>query len=118
VSNPLLDRLGREKIGDAGRKSEKKVASRLNARMTPNSGAKKGAKGDMSTRDWLIEAKATEKDSMSVQLDWLAKITGEASQDHKTPALTVTFVTGDGKPRKRGKWVMIPEHVFEELIGD
>ena len=115
--NPFLKRQARRKIGDAGRKSEARTAKRTGARLKPASGAMKGAKGDMEKGDLLIESKSTIHDSMSVQLDWLAKVSQEARSEGKYPALTVTFTDQEGRPRKYGKWVMVPEHLIENLGG-
>lgn len=115
--NPFLRRLKRRKIGDTGRKSEARTAKRTGGRVKPASGAMKGAKGDMTVADFLVESKSTVNNSMSLQLDWLAKISQEALSEGKYPALTVTFTDNGGKPRKYGKWVMVPEHLLESLGG-
>ena len=114
---PAWRRAAARPVGAAGVKSEKRLAKRLGGRQTPGSGALEGAKGDVVLPDVLMEAKSTTNDSMSLKLDWLAKISGEASNQSKQPALSVTFVTGDGRPRKDGAWVMIPERVWKELFG-
>ncbi len=104
-----------DRIGDVGRRSERQVARRLGARLQPASGAIQEAKGDMTTPMFLVEAKATERDSYSLKLDTLAKVAQEALSVAKEPALTITFVTGDGRPRPYGRWVMLPERLFKEL---
>lgn len=117
MSNPFFERQKKERaIGGIGRKSEENVARRLGARLQPNSGAMLGVKGDMTLEDWLLEAKSTEANSMSLSLDWLAKISREAQSATKYPALTVTFVDAQGRPVPKGAWVMIPEYMFRELV--
>jgi hypothetical protein len=106
-----------ERIGTAGRRAEKRAARRLGAVQTPASGALAGAKGDMALPLVLIEAKSTTADSMALRLDWLAKITGEALALGKQPAVQLVFVTGNGRPRRFGAWVLVPEHVFKEMAG-
>ena len=64
----------------------------------------------------LLEAKSTTGNSISVSLDWLAKIAREARSDGKTPALTVSYVDDDGRPRPDGDWVLIPLYAFKELF--
>jgi hypothetical protein len=76
-----------------------------------------GAKGDTDLGRVLLESKSSTNASMSVKHDWLAKISMEARQEGKSPALSVTFITGDGQPVKDGAWVMIPEYLFRELFG-
>ena len=116
AGNPFLSRT--RGIGVSGREAERKSAKRLGARLTPNSGAMTGAKGDMSLGDFLIEAKSTVADSVGLKLDWLAKISGEAAATGRKPALSVTFTRPDGTPVRHGKWVLVPETVFAELTAD
>ena len=98
--------------------AEVNAAVRLNANLTRASGAMDSDKGDMNLPAYKIESKATEKDSMSLKLEWLCKIAQEAFEMDVAPALIVQFVTGDGRPRESGSWVLIPESVFKELIED
>lgn len=106
----------RDKIGGAGIRSEDRLAKRLGARKTAASGAL-GQKGDMTRDRFRIEAKSTVNASISLKHEWLEKIYSEAFFTSKIPALTVTFTTGDGRPIKRGSWVMVPEDVFNDLTG-
>jgi len=116
MANPF--RRSRPKV-NAGRPSEKNTAKRLGGRLTPASGAVEGAKGDIVLDDFLVEAKSTIKNSISLKLDWLLKITGEARKVGKTPALAITFTTGNGRPVHNGRYVIIREDDFKELIdGD
>ena len=116
IELPYVLRRNQHRIGKAGRKSEKRVAKELGARERPASGAMPGAKGDMEVRRALLEAKSTTGNSISVSLDWLAKIAREARSDGKTPALTVSYVDDDGRPRPDGDWVLIPLYAFKELF--
>lgn len=104
-----------EQIGTAGRYSELKTARRLSARLTANSGAGK-VKGDFYLPDFHFEAKATEAKSISLKLDWLLKLVKTARDYARVPALTVTFITGDGRHKAGGAWVLIPEADFHALI--
>lgn len=106
----------RNGIGSVGRVSEKHTARRLGARQTAASGAG-GEKGDMTVDDWRIEAKSTQRKSLAIQHDWLAGIGEQARLSGCTPALAVTFTHADGRPAPDGSWVMIPEHVFRDLLG-
>lgn len=108
---PARDR----KIGGTGIISEQRVAKRLQAQLTPASGSL-GQKGDMTVEDFRIECKSTVQDSMGLKLAWLEKITREAHSTGKTPALTVTFTTGDGQPRRFGSWVMVDEQTWNDVM--
>jgi len=114
LSNPYLDR--KPRIGDHGRKSEKRVAKKFGASMVSASGATR-AKGDMTLGQFLIESKSTSHNSMSVQFAWLAKIEKEALAVGKTPALTVSFLLPGGSDVPGGRWVMMPEDTFQELVN-
>ena len=101
------------RIGDAGRASEKKLIQELGGRGRPASGALAGAKGDIDLGTILMEAKSTVKDSLSLKLDWLAKITAEARSEGKTAALAITFTRPDGNTVPNGAWVLVPRYVWE-----
>ena len=66
--------------------------------------------------DYLVENKSTEHRSISLKLDWLDKISVEAREEGKVPALAIQFVDKAGNPVRRGRWVMIPEDEFAEMI--
>lgn len=99
-----------------GTRAEQRTAARLEADLVDASGALEGRKSDMTLRDFRVENKATEADSVRLKLDWLLKIAHEAAETGRTPALTLQFVTGNGKPREGGAWVVIPESVFREWL--
>jgi hypothetical protein len=116
--NPFLKRLGVHSIGKAGRASEKILAKKLGSRPRPASGAMEGAKGDVDLKTVLLEAKSSTGASISVKHAWLSKIAHEARSEGKSPALAVSFVTGDGRPVREGEWVMIPMWLWREKCLD
>ena len=113
--SPLEIRQSR--IGEAGRRAEGPTAKRIGARLTRGSGSG-NLKGDMYTAVAHVEQKTTQHKSFSIKLDWLRKITKTALEQAKCPALLVTFTTGDGQPRMGGRWVMIPETAWNDLVQD
>jgi len=119
TGNPYLNRLAARASNEHGKISESKVAKKLGARLTPNSGAKRGAKSDATldgpTYRWQIESKSTVKNTLGIELGWLVKVQNEALNTGRMPALTISFVTAEGKPRKDGEWVACPLHVWREL---
>lgn len=117
-TNPFLVRRAQHKIGKAGRKSETRMATKISGRLRPASGAMPGAKGDIVIADFLVEAKSTTRDSLGVKFDWLINILRYARGEGKKPALTVSFVAEDGKPKRDGDWVLIRLSDFQELTGD
>jgi hypothetical protein len=114
VSDPFTDRQNRG-THKHGQKSERKTAKRLGGITRPGSGAVAGAKGDILLTDYLVENKSTEHRSISLKLDWLEKISLEAREEGKAPALSIQFVDKAGNSKKRGRWVLIPEDEFNEL---
>ena len=102
---------------DIGRLAESKLAKRLGGRCTVLSGGGNiQDKGDISTNERLIEVKSTTRNSIKIPLDWLRKITAEANDVAKTPALAVQFVNYSGEPVRNGSWIMIPEYSFKDLM--
>jgi len=104
--NPLLKRLANKQ--QHGRKSEKRVAKLMGARLTPGSGAIDGAKGDAVLPNFLVEMKATVNGSYSLKKETLNKITQEAMARNKVPLLMVSFVIGSGTKLHNGDWACLP----------
>jgi len=108
------------------RKQEQRVADRLGGRRLPANGAKSISrwstskvlntnptqKGDLSCREFHIEHKRTETDTMSIKREWVRKVSEGARFAGKDPAVIVTF-------EKRGMpeedWVLVPIAVFERM---
>lgn len=115
TNSPFVNRIAGRNIGHNGRVSERKTAKRMGGVLTPASGAMSGAKGDIKKGKFLIEAKATKNDSMSVKKEWLCKIYQEALEQGKEPALSIVFTDEAGNSGRRDRWVAIPEALFLEL---
>lgn len=109
---------------DVGRDAERGSMRRVGARRVRGSGAWDGEKGDgrLDTPgdlpDFLIEHKATQRRSFSVQLAGLQKAAREARQAARQPAFHVVFCDGTGRPVRDGAWVMVPENVWRELVEE
>lgn len=109
----------RGKVGH-GTASERRLAKAMGSRLNPASGATQGAKGDARLKakvDFRIESKSTTAESLRLERHWLSKIRQESFSCGETPALTVSFVNGDGSPKPDGDWVMIPLSTFRELTA-
>lgn len=119
MSNNPLFRRDIKKIGNTGRIAEKKTSQRLKGKLTAASGAS-GQKGDinLASKDYnfMIEVKSSINSSISIQSEWLCKLLDEAISAGKTPALTINFVTDEGRIRRMGSWVMVQEEVFKDLV--
>lgn len=114
-SSPFSKRL---RVPKHGQKSERKTAKRIDGAVRPGSGSVEGAKGDIMTHSYLLENKCTSKRSFSVKIEWLQKITKEAREEGKLPGLSIQFVDYHGNSKPHGRWVMIPESEFIDMIED
>lgn len=112
----LVDRL--KKPHSHGQRSEKKTAKRIGGSANAGSGAIEGFKGDITLRDFLVENKSTEHKSVSIKLEWLDKISREARELGKDPALSIQFVDKQGNPLRGGRWVLIPEDEFNGFLEE
>ena len=103
----------------SGRVAEANAARRLSGRPTVLSGGgQHHDKGDIEKGDFLIEVKSTVAESLRVEKHWLDKITYEATQVAKTPALMVQFVDRQGNIVKNGSWVLIKESTYVEVCQE
>lgn len=115
-NNPYLERKKRQGKMAHGAVSEGNVSKRIGGVPVPRSGALAGSKGDVKLPEFLIEAKATTSDEFRLKFEWLGKILKEARAIGRFPALFVSFTHGNGRSKRNGDWVLIPEKVFKELI--
>lgn len=99
----------------AGRLAEVKAAKKIGARLHVASGAL-SQKADMTKGDFVIEAKATQAQTLKVEYSWLTKVSKEAVSVNKSPALLMQFVDLNGKAKRNGDWIAIPASLFNELL--
>jgi len=95
-------------------KQEKKIAKAVQGQQVANSGATAFKKGDVTTENWLFEAKTktTESKSFSIKREWIDKNKEEAfamGKDYN--ALVIDF--GDGE-----QFYLLDEKTFLELKGN
>lgn len=116
--NPYLARLAAQGTNAHGKKSERKVAKKMGARLHANSGAMPGQKSDASLKSFRLEMKSTTNQTMALDMGWLSKIAQEALDHGQTPAVVVSFVDAQGHPRAKhyAEWVVMPMAVFQELV--
>lgn len=90
---------------------EKRVSKINNGKVQPNSGATMFAKGDVVTKNFLIECKTRigEQESISVKREWMEKNEEEAfSMGKDYSAVAISF--GDKK-----NYYVISERLFQVL---
>ena len=99
---------------------EIRVAKLLGGKRLPASGAKKWSKwdavterGDISTKEFHIEHKRTDKESIILKSGWLTKISSGAKDKRKNPGLIVTF---DSIKNTEKDWAIIPAFIFAALV--
>ena len=112
-ADPNKDKFRRSK------KHENRLADKLGGKRLARSGGMAWSKwdsttagADVTTKDFHIEHKRTEKDSMSLKKEWLEKVSAASLRVSKDPAVIVTFEEANRAPKD---WVMIPMDVFERM---
>jgi hypothetical protein len=95
-------------------RQEKRIAKAVNGKQVANSGATAFRKGDVTTDNWLFEAKTKieESKSFTIKREWIEKNKEEAfamGKDYN--ALVIDF--GDGK-----QFYLLDEKTFLELINN
>lgn len=96
------------------RKQEETVATQIGGKTTPNSGATPYRKGDVSSKDWLMECKTcmTNKQSFSIKKQWLQNIREEAKQQGKSN-YAVVFNFGPNQEN----YYILNERQFQEYLA-
>lgn len=102
------------------KQQENSIAKVVGGKTTPNSGATKYQKGDVSTpgvdeNSWLLEAKTsmTPKQSFAIKKQWLETIKEEAFQAGK---MNYALVFSFGP--KQENYYILSEQKFKELFGE
>lgn len=104
-------------------KHEKRMAKRLGGKTQRGSGAVRHRRGDVKTVEMLVECKRTDREGISIKRSWVEKITMEATNTGKIPAIALEF--GDNKPgvHRSGPrfpidkdWMAVPTSFFNELL--
>lgn len=107
---------GREEKKKRGKSisQEKRIAKNMGGRRQKASGALPGSKGDVRAVELLAECKRTDTKSISITLEYLEKITREASFYNKIPSVAIEI----GNPPKfvNRDWVLLPAGFVEELL--
>jgi len=104
------------------RAQEERVARQTGGKRQRASGATIYEKGDVDTKGaFLVECKKTQRQSISVKWEWLTKISLEAEQVQKHPALAIEIQGGRRDSRTFGcerDWVCIPMRVFRHFVEE
>ena len=95
-------------------KQERRLAKELNGRVTPGSGSG-GVKGDVHTRDELIEAKTTSKRQYTLKFVDLQKLEGDARRAGKRPVFIIQVEDDADVFLMHPEWVVIPKDDYLAL---
>lgn len=101
-------------------KQEKRVAKKLRGEEQRGSGNQPFKRGDVKACEenvqveLLVECKTTEARSIRVEAKWLEKITREALEAGKEPALSIEIQ--QVKPGTPRDWTMVPTEVLNNLL--
>lgn len=93
---------------------EKRISERIGGRRQKASGALPGAKGDVRSVELLNECKRTDKKSISITLEYLQKITQEASFYNCVPSVSIEI---ESPPKFVNRdWILLPAGFVQELL--
>lgn len=102
------------------KKHEERVAKLLGGRRLPRSGGLRWSRqgketlgGDVTTPQFHVEHKRTEKNSISVKKEWMEKVMEAAKRGMKDPAIVLTFE----EKNKTLDWFCVPMSVARRLLG-
>jgi hypothetical protein len=107
---------GKEHVKTAASKYEKKLAKELGGTPVVGSGAFDAHKADVKTKTFLFESKQSGKKSIVLSSTVLSKITREAREENKFPAVIATL---EDMPFGVSKaWCVVPLSVFNSLLDE
>jgi hypothetical protein len=118
LENPNYERARRSN------KMERKIATKLGGVRRPRSGGLRWSKydsstedGDVTTPEFQIEHKRTDKKSMSIKREYLDKVKAGAKKFGKDPAVVITFQEPTKPFVEDEDWIMVPLEVARRILG-
>jgi hypothetical protein len=107
IEKPIRNQIKKNSI-----KQEKRLAKDLGAKRTPMSGAKDTSPADMLLGNYVIESKATNKDSIVLHKEWLDQLKQSPINFGKIPTLVLDFTnTSD-------RYIVLDEADFKKIIKE
>lgn len=93
---------------------ENRVATAIGGRRQKASGALPGSRGDVRSVELLNECKRTDKKSISITIEYLQKITQEASYYNCIPSVSIEI---ESPPKFVNRdWILLPAGFVKELM--
>jgi hypothetical protein len=90
---------------------EKKLAKKLGAKLTPNSGSLTHFKGDLFTANELVDLKSTQKSQIVITVSMLQKLVDDAFTMGREPVLVLDFPNSDLVNKQ---WILFPKSSLEK----
>lgn len=107
IEKPIRNQIKKNSI-----KQEKKLAKDLGARRTPQSGSKDTSPADMIKGNYVIESKATNKDSIVLHKEWLDQLKQSPINFGKIPTLVLDFT------KSNNRYVVLDIVDFQKIIKE
>lgn len=118
LENPNHDRARRSN------KMEREVATKLGGVRRPRSGGMRWSKhdsstedGDLTTPEFQVEHKRTDKKSFSIKREMLDKVRDGARKFAKDPAIVISFQDPHSPYAEDDEWLMVPLEVARRILG-
>jgi len=105
IEKPIRNQIKKDSV-----KQEKRLAKDLGAKRTPMSGAKDTSPADMILGNYVIESKATKKDSIVLHKAWLDQLKQSPINYGKIPTLVLDFT------KTSDRYIVLDETDFKKLI--
>ena len=107
IEKPIRNQIKKNSI-----KQEKRLAKDLGAKRTPQSGAKDTAPADMILGNYVIESKATNKNSIVLHKEWLDQLKQSPINYGKIPTVVLDFT------KTNDRYVVLDEADFKKIIKE
>jgi hypothetical protein len=105
INKPVRNQIKKNSI-----KQEKRLAKDLGAKRQPQSGAKDTSPADMIKGNYVIESKATNKDSIVLHKEWLDQLKQSPINYGKIPVVVLDFT------KDQDRYIIMDETDFKKLI--
>lgn len=102
---------------------ENRIKQELNGKLVAGSGSIRHSQMSPDSqgfdirigKNYAIEHKMTEKESISIKKEWISKIEQLAFSENRTPTIIITFAE-EGQPPK--DYALIPLKTFKKFINE
>jgi hypothetical protein len=107
IEKPIRNQIKKDSI-----KQEKRLAKDLGAKRTLQSGAQETSPADMIKGNYVIESKATNKDSIVLHKEWLDQLKQSPINYGKIPTLVLDFT------KTNDRYIVLDDADFKRIIKE